>query len=74
MVGQVEFAQAVQRIVDAEGGEQTAAQIWDAFVAEYLEVSRNAVGTWINGRNKPSPQTAPGSTTGAEIRWYLSKM
>jgi transcriptional regulator with XRE-family HTH domain len=26
-------------------------------MADYLEVSRNAVGTWINGRNKPSPQT-----------------
>lgn len=26
-------------------------------MAEYLEVSRNAVGTWINGRNRPSPQT-----------------
>jgi len=26
-------------------------------MAGYLEVSRNAVGTWINGRNRPSPQT-----------------
>lgn len=26
-------------------------------MADYLEVSRNTVGTWINGRNKPSPQT-----------------
>jgi 2-isopropylmalate synthase len=41
---QVEFAQSVQRIVDAEGGEQTPAQIWDAFVAEYLEEGRLALG------------------------------
>ena len=26
-------------------------------MADYLEVSRGAVGTWINGRNRPSPQT-----------------
>jgi 2-isopropylmalate synthase len=41
---QIEFAQAVQRIVDVEGGEQTPAQIWDAFVAEYLEEGRLALG------------------------------
>lgn len=26
-------------------------------MADYLGVSRTAVGTWINGRNRPSPQT-----------------
>jgi 2-isopropylmalate synthase len=41
---QIEFAQSVQRIVDAEGGEQTPVQIWDAFVAEYLEEGRLALG------------------------------
>jgi 2-isopropylmalate synthase len=41
---QIEFAQAVQRIVDAEGGEQTPAQIWGAFVAEYLEEGRLSLG------------------------------
>jgi 2-isopropylmalate synthase len=41
---QVEFAQSVQRIVDALGGEQTPAQIWDAFVSEYLEDGRLALG------------------------------
>ena len=41
---QIEFAQSVQRIVDVEGGEQTPAQIWDAFVAEYLEEGRLALG------------------------------
>ncbi|MEO9174069.1 MAG: alpha-isopropylmalate synthase regulatory domain-containing protein, partial [Gaiellales bacterium] len=40
----VEFAQSVQRIVDAEGGEQTAAQIWAVFVAEYLAEGRLALG------------------------------
>jgi 2-isopropylmalate synthase len=41
---QIEFAQAVQRIVDAQGGEQTPAQIWEAFVAEYLQEGRLALG------------------------------
>jgi 2-isopropylmalate synthase len=41
---QIEFAQSVQRIVDAEGGEQTPAQIWDAFVAEYLAEGRLVLG------------------------------
>jgi 2-isopropylmalate synthase len=41
---QVEFAGSVQRIVDAEGGELTTAQIWDAFVAEYLTEGRLALG------------------------------
>ena len=26
-------------------------------MADYLGVVRNTVGTWINGRNQPSPQT-----------------
>jgi transcriptional regulator with XRE-family HTH domain len=26
-------------------------------MADYLGVKRNTVGTWINGRNQPSPQT-----------------
>jgi 2-isopropylmalate synthase len=41
---QIEFAQSVQRIVDAEGGEQTPAQIWEAFVAEYLAEGRLVLG------------------------------
>jgi 2-isopropylmalate synthase len=41
---QIEFAQSVQRIVDAEGGEQTPQQIWEAFVGEYLAEGRLALG------------------------------
>jgi 2-isopropylmalate synthase len=41
---QIEFAGSVQRIVDAEGGELTASQIWDAFVGEYLTEGRLALG------------------------------
>jgi 2-isopropylmalate synthase len=41
---QIEFAQSVQRIVDAQGGEQTPAQIWNAFVAEYLQEGRLSLG------------------------------
>jgi 2-isopropylmalate synthase len=33
---QVEFAQAVQRITDAQGGELTAPQLWETFEQEYL--------------------------------------
>jgi len=41
---QIEFAGSVQRIVDAEGGELTTSQIWDAFVGEYLTEGRLALG------------------------------
>jgi 2-isopropylmalate synthase len=33
---QIEFSQVIQRRVDNEGGEVDAAQMWDAFEAEYL--------------------------------------
>jgi 2-isopropylmalate synthase len=33
---QIEFSQVIQRRTDAEGGEVTAAQMWQAFEAEYL--------------------------------------
>jgi 2-isopropylmalate synthase len=36
---QVEFAQAVQRIADAQGGELTAPQLWETFEQEYLHTS-----------------------------------
>jgi 2-isopropylmalate synthase len=36
---QVEFAQTVQTITDARGGELTAAEIYEAFVAAYLGVT-----------------------------------
>jgi 2-isopropylmalate synthase len=35
---QVEFAQVVQRITDERGGEVAAADIWESFKAEYLEL------------------------------------
>ncbi len=34
---QIEFSRAVQRHTDDEGGEMAAAEIWDAFRAEYLD-------------------------------------
>jgi 2-isopropylmalate synthase len=33
---QIEFSQVIQRRTDSEGGEVDAAQMWDAFDAEYL--------------------------------------
>jgi 2-isopropylmalate synthase len=33
---QIEFSQVIQRRTDTEGGEVDAAQMWDAFEAEYL--------------------------------------
>ncbi len=36
---QVEFSQAVQAITDAEGGELSAARLYDLFRANYLEVA-----------------------------------
>jgi len=33
---QIEFSKVIQAYTDAEGGEATPAQIWDAFTAEYL--------------------------------------
>ena len=35
---QIEFSRVVQARTDAEGGEVTPAQIWEAFAAEYLSV------------------------------------
>jgi 2-isopropylmalate synthase len=34
---QIEFSRVVQALTDAEGGEVTAAQMWDVFSAEYLK-------------------------------------
>ncbi|WP_353709512.1 helix-turn-helix transcriptional regulator [Cellulosimicrobium sp. ES-005] len=40
-------------------------------MADYLEVSRNTVGTWINGRITPSAQTIRlwAMRTGVPYRW-----
>jgi len=43
---QVEFAQAVQRITDVEGGEMTSRQIMDAFGSEYLDDGPVALGAY----------------------------
>ncbi|MBO0816473.1 MAG: 2-isopropylmalate synthase [Actinobacteria bacterium] len=40
---QIEFSRAVQARTDAEGGEVTPAQMWDAFSAEYLSPGRIAL-------------------------------
>jgi 2-isopropylmalate synthase len=37
---QIEFSKLIQRIADAEGGEVTPEEIWDAFSAEYLTLTR----------------------------------
>jgi 2-isopropylmalate synthase len=46
---QIEFSQVVQARTDSEGGEVTAAQMWDAFASEYLDgetpLKLNAVHT-----------------------------
>ncbi|HPF80478.1 2-isopropylmalate synthase [Nostocoides australiense] len=42
---QVEFSQVVQRRTDAEGGELTAAEIWEMFADEYLH-SDNPQTRW----------------------------
>jgi 2-isopropylmalate synthase len=34
---QIEFSQVIQRITDDEGGEITAAQMWEIFSSEYLD-------------------------------------
>ena len=40
---QIEFSRLVQARTDAEGGEVTAAQMWEAFSAEYLAPGRVAL-------------------------------
>src|SRR5215468_10815265 len=40
---QIEFSRVVQAHTDAEGGEVTAAQMWEAFSAEYLAPGRVAL-------------------------------
>jgi 2-isopropylmalate synthase len=47
---QIEFSRVVQERTDADGGELTAAQIWEVFSAEYLErttpLALDSVRTW----------------------------
>src|SRR5215472_1522253 len=40
---QIEFSRVVQARTDTEGGEVTAAQMWEAFSAEYLSTGRVAL-------------------------------
>ncbi len=37
---QIEFSQVVQKVTDQTGRELTAAEIWDAFRAEYIDVTK----------------------------------
>ncbi|WP_219818899.1 2-isopropylmalate synthase [Streptomyces sp. SM11] len=41
---QIEFSQAVQNRTDAQGGEVSPAQMWEAFVEEYLPVDAPEAG------------------------------
>lgn len=40
-------------------------------MADYLEVSRGAVGSWVNGRNKPQPHAIKlwAMRTGVPVEW-----
>ncbi len=71
---QIEFAQSVQRIVDVEGGEQTPAQIWEAFVAEYLAEGRLVLGGYrVAGRRRRERRPARGAASGSRARSTSSR-
>ncbi len=61
---QVEFSQVVQRRTDAEGGELSAAQIWEMFSDEYLHAD-DANARW--GRFSPVSSTITGSDVGRDV-------
>jgi 2-isopropylmalate synthase len=60
----VEFSQVVQRRTDAEGGELSAAQIWEMFSDEYLHADDEAA-RW--GRFTPVSSTITGSDAGRDV-------
>jgi 2-isopropylmalate synthase len=66
---QVEFAQKVQAIADAEGGELAADELYEIFRAQYLDVSKPyALGSYRHEANDTTEQlTAQIRTVGEQV-------
>ena len=64
---QIELSGVVQRRTDTQGGEMTAAQLWDVFSDEYLPGTNNGETAW--GRFAPVSVRSSSDSDGKDHIW-----